>query len=84
MKGKDKQRDTIYSLPRSSNPSCRRPEPLLSAGYEMLTKPGPFSQQALQTVRAALIYSWYTNSFLYIVNARYKITIIIGIITLTQ
>lgn len=56
MERRDKQRDSIY-LPCSSNRTCRGPALLLSAGYEILTKPGPFSERALRGFKTALIYS---------------------------
>lgn len=41
-------RDTVYVLlPCSSNLTCRKPALLLSAGYGMLTEPGPFSDRVL-------------------------------------
>lgn len=48
--------ESTDSLPCSSNLTYRRLEPPLSAGYEMLTKPGPVSEQGLHRHKAALIH----------------------------
>ena len=45
--------ESTDSLPCSSNLTCRRLEPPLSAGFEMLTKPGPVSEQGLHRHEAA-------------------------------
>ena len=63
--------DSEYSLPRSNNLRCRRQTLHREAGYEMLTKPGPFSQTVLHGFKTALIYNWCTKLH---AHHKYKIT----------